>query len=140
MRYILTRLGRRGTILMLFAVVFILFGIKSLLDSALPEHDFYLWTYFPPYLRFALFEIPSITAIIAAWMPRRSSDGFGFSVLTVPVTIVATLHLLSFVGFILNITNYGLGWTDALVWFTILLLLLITSGWAEVKPTHQKED
>jgi hypothetical protein len=128
-----SRVGRRGLVLVLFSVVFLLTGLKSFFDPSLDHGRFMLYTLLPHWARFVMWGIPAILGIVAAFSSKRGAyDGYGFAALTVPTVILSASYFISTVGYLFGLTDYSTGWVSGIQWGLILSLLLITSGWTEV--------
>lgn len=126
------RLGRRGLALVMFSLVFALTGLAALLEPAQDEGRFILYMSLPVPARVALWGVPAALGLWAAFR-GVGRDAVGFAALVVPAGIVAFSYVWSMVGFLVGLTDYGLGWTGAGRWLLILALLLIVSGWKEAE-------
>lgn len=130
------RLGRRGLVLALFAIVFFLTGIKSFIAPSPDADRFMLYTMLPHWARGLLWCVPSLIGLYAAFTNKRGqNDGYGFSALAVPAVVLTMSYIISTVGFLFGLTDFSTGWLSAIQWGLILSLLLVTSGWTEV--THE---
>lgn len=136
---VMDRLGRRGTVLAVFALVFLFTGIKGFVDPSADAGRFMLYAMLPPIARLLLWGIPAVLALIAAVQKARHNDAYGFSALAIPAVVLTISYTVSWVGHLMGITSYGTGWVSALQWLLILTLLMVTSGWTEVKRHVIKE-
>lgn len=130
-------LGRRGATLLGFAAVFSLFAVQALLDPLAEAGRFVFYAALPSEARAVLWAAPAALAAIAAFRPG-GRDGFGFVALTIPTTVLAFSYFWSFVGHLLGVTDWALGWTYGLNWSLLLLLILILSGWAEPERPRRR--
>jgi hypothetical protein len=129
-RWLARKLGRRGASLLFLGAAFALIGVKGLFAPSLDDGRFVLYTYLPPVVRALLWIVPGVLAILAASKPV-SRDGFGFMALTVPATVLTFSYVWSSVAFLLGVTDYAFGWTNALTWALILVFIFIVAGWPE---------
>lgn len=134
-RWLARLLGRRGTALLIFGIVFILTGVKTLLDPTDWDPDrLLLFTYLPAEVRAALWGSSGILAIIAACKRDPGHDSFGFVGLVVPSFMTFFSYVWSTVAFLLGEISWGLGWHSALVWLLILAFISMIAGWPEPVP------
>jgi hypothetical protein len=126
------RLGRRGLALIVFGLTFALTGLRAILTPSEDEGRFILYTLLPVPLRVALWMVPAALAIWAAFR-GTGRDAIGFSALVVPSSIVALSYVWSWVGYLVGLTDWPLGWTGAGRWLLVLALVLIIAGWKEAE-------
>ena len=132
-RWLRAKLGRRGLALVVFALTFTLTGTRAILAPTEDEGRFILYTFLPVPLRAALWFVPAALALWAAFR-GTGRDAIGFSALVIPSSIVALSYVWSWVGYLLGVTDWPLGWTGAGRWLLVLALILIVSGWKEAEP------
>lgn len=130
---VMDRLGRRGTVLAVFSLIYLFIGLKAILDPSTDDGRFMIYAHLPIWARAVLWIVPAALAFGAALQKEKHNDAFGFSALTIPTTVVLVSYAVSWVGFLLGVTTWPNGWVSALQWALILILLLVTSGWTEVK-------
>ena len=127
------RLGRRGSALLVLGLIWVLrgAGVLTTRDRVGPP---------PPYLHEQLTHGPlsaiwmttGALALLAAWRTHPGKDAFGFAALVVP----PILHVVSYAwGWLTLVTRHGEGsassLSSALIWLSIVALILIIAGWAE---------
>ena len=132
-RWLRAKLGRRGLALVVFGLTFTLTGTRAILAPTEDEGRFILYTFLPVPLRAALWLVPAALALWAAFR-GTGRDAIGFSALVVPSSIVALSYVWSWVGYLVGVTDWPLGWTGAGRWLLVLALILIVSGWKEAEP------
>lgn len=136
--YLAAKLGRRGGVLFVLGLVFLIIGLKSILAPAEDDGRFILYTFLPVPIRGALWIIPATLAIFSSFRRGSGRDGLGFMALVIPATVVAFSYVWSFVGYLFGATDWPLGWSSAAIWISILLLVLLVSGWREPDPIPER--
>ena len=126
------RLGRRGLALVVFALTFTLTGLRALLAPTEDDGRFILYTFLPVPLRLVLWFVPAGLALWAAFR-GTGRDAIGFAALVIPSSIVAVSYVWSWVGYLVGLTTWSLGWTGAGRWLLVLALVLVISGWKEAE-------
>lgn len=130
--------------LLLFATVFSLTGLRALIAPTEDEGQFILYTYLEPHWRALLWFVPAALAVAAAFR-GTGRDGFGFAALSIPATIVAFSYLWSWIGYFAGATDYSLGWSGFARWALVLAMILVVSSWKEadepppLRPTSERE-
>lgn len=132
------RLGRRGMVLAIYSLVFLLTGIKSIADPAEDQGRFMLYTLLPPIVRFIIWTIPAILGIIAA-VSTSKFDAYAYAALTIPPVVICVSYIGSEIGFFLGYTDYNAAWVRLLQWLLLLVLLFVTSGWKETEDLPKKD-
>ncbi|UJQ86811.1 membrane protein [Arthrobacter phage Reedo] len=132
-RWLAGRLGRRGAALLILGIIFVLVGLDIWLNSPEPDFDrFLLHTFIPFPINAGLWIVPGALAIWASTHRGPANDGFGFNALVIPVIIRIVSYVFSFVAFLFGEGNFPFGLASAAIWTSILALILIIAGWAEV--------
>ena len=94
----------------------------------------YLHEMMPIWLLTTLWVVSGVLAVIAAFRRHPSGDGFGFAALVVPPIISAASYAWAWAMSIFGPADAGsaTGWVSALIWLSIVALLITVAGWAEV--------
>lgn len=123
------RLGRRGSVLLLYSVAWAALGLKGFLSPSDDDGRFVLYSLLlPSWARLFLWGVPVAFGIYSAF---RDRDSMGFAALTIPPTALAVSYFGSTVGYFLGYTDYSAGWARGLSWAVLVIILLIISGWEE---------
>jgi hypothetical protein len=127
-------LGRRGGVLVTFGIMYAILGVKAWIEPADDAGRFILYALLPEPARVALWALPALLAIVTLLLRGRwASDAVGFGALVVPPVVMAFSYAWSTVAFLLGATGWAYGWSSASIWLLILALVLIVSGWGEVR-------
>lgn len=125
-------LGRRGATLVLFGLVWIMVGISvPINDMGSPTSWVLLHQRLPLVVREALWIGTGIAAILGGTVERPKWEQVGFSALLVAPIIRAGSFAWSWGVSIFTDYGYSRGWTDAVTWGVILLVILLLAGWPE---------
>lgn len=131
-------LGRRGAMLLVFGVLWIIMGAGTTQTPLDPDSPL-VHERFPEGLRGSLWLATGALAIFYAWRPPGLRDAVGFVALyAMPATRVLSFgwayldHLIPWIG--------GPGqddaWRGAVVYAAMIAAVVITAGWPE--PPHQQ--
>jgi hypothetical protein len=132
-------LGRRGGILLLLGLMYGVLGVKAWIEPVSDEGRYLLYTYLPEPIRVSLWLIPAAIALgTLALRGRTGTDAPGFVALIIPAGAMAFSHIWSTVGYLLGVTPWAFGWSSATIWLLVLSLILIVSGWGEVRPAEPR--
>jgi hypothetical protein len=121
------RLGRRGAVLMLLGVVWLLIGAFQILQPPPPANraGLYLLTLLAPYEWWGgVWIAASLAAVTAA--PRMASDTYGFVALMVPPWLWTLVNLA---GWALG--QAPRGWAAAMVYAALASMIMVVAGWPE---------
>lgn len=122
--------GKRGEVLILLGLLWILLGISDYLVS--PRSDELLYLLIPAPLRLVLWAGSGLVAIGYAWMPRTRSDAPGFVILYVMAAVRFTSYLLAWVDYSLDGEGgYKHGWIMAAINATFMGLIAVCASWRE---------
>lgn len=128
------RFGRRGTILGLFGVVWVLYGFAQFTG---PESRFgNLGTVVTTVINSrrwgALWIVCGLVAVVIALMPRRRGDGRGFAALLIPAVGHTATYTLSWVLFLAT-GVYGTerAWVAAIIWAVEVVTVLVCASWPD---------
>ena len=128
------RLGRRGTALILFAVIFTIYGLA--LAGSDPKR---------PGLG-ALAEVIPVRALAGLWVVAGLSGavcalvrrtGVGFGVLMFMPLVWTASYGFTFLAWLTTGEGQSLAWAGALVWLQIVAVLVLIAGWPEPGVTHE---
>jgi len=124
-----TVLGRRGTVLALLGVVWVFMGISVLVA---PESPTYLLLTVASLPRGILWIVTGVVAIMCASAPQ-GRDAIGFLSLYLMAWYKVLAYALGAYFWVITGGEDGdlRGTIGAAAWLTILLLILIVSGWRE---------
>lgn len=121
-RILFWRVRRRPLLLLLFAAVWLVYGIATYFDPPLPPPSPHFYT---PLLGPALFVPTGLLGAWAATTSRPTKEYIGFGALHLAVA----LWILNWV--IQWIDGYPRAWSSVLVWSLVLAILSIIAGWPE---------
>lgn len=122
-------LGRRGSMLLIMGLVYIVLGLGVSLGRPGPHAARFNIVYnSPAWIWIGAWALSGVVACVYAFKAR---DAVGWSTLYVMpmVTIVAYLVKLGFD--ISDRTGYYLAWYDALLFTPFVAIVLVCSGWEE---------
>jgi len=132
------RLGRRGTILLSYGAVWVLYGYGQLITPQPDQRGLDLLLQAWPLTVWAgLWIATGCIALATAWM-RQGRDVIGFVALVAMVLPWMLGYLLSW----WPLDTYPRGWVVALIWAAISVPIVVSSGWQEpprpipVEPPH----
>lgn len=124
-----TKLGRRGTVLCLLGLLWLLQGMAILSEEATT-----------PYVLFDIFDLQRaivwiVTGAIALASARHppGSDVVGFISLYIMAAYNVLGYLVGFITWIVPDGNDGApqGFLGAIFWTVVLVLIVVVSGWEE---------
>ena len=134
-RYFYQRLGRRGTVLVIYGTGYAgygggqfigapatRFGDLGPLTTLVNSHAFgWVWI------------IGGLTGIIVGLRPRRENDGAGFVAVLIPVLVWVGLYASSCVVGLTSGGVYGNpnAWVTSFVWLVLGLALPVIAGWPD---------
>lgn len=143
-RRIARRLGRRGAMLTLMGVTYILLGLGVLVRPP----TFIEWNFLssvPAWLRGGAWIASGLVACGYAWrrMPAKSrawtaGDGIGWSALYVLPFFRVASYSGAWIGYLISGHGYAGAWYVALLHVPFLLITLICSGWREDVPPREE--
>lgn len=123
------KLGRRGAMLTLLGIVYILVGYGAVSRPQERVNGAFM-TYLPDWIIFILWGVCGLTAICFAW---RKFDEVGWLALYIP----AGLRFISWIGsWVIHLIPGGQGgfvsgWYNAAFTAPFIIVALICSGWKE---------
>lgn len=142
------QVGRRGTVLLMLGVVWLLLGYSVFLSmdipTGAPEGGFHLSI--PADVRGLLWTLTGVTAMCAAFRPPGFSDAFGWTALYVMPAVRTVSYLSGWLDWIVPFGTPGheRGWVPAITWAVIVVLIATCAGWPEparvLPPTAKQED
>lgn len=137
---LLFRFGRRGTVLGLFGLVWILYGLSFVTSPAYrfgnlgPIASQVLNS---PWLGW-IWGVAGGVALAVALLPRRKSDTTGFVALLIPAFIWTALFTTSWM-FSVFTADYGdsHSWVGSLVWVLDVITILVCASWPDPGETRE---
>lgn len=135
------KLGRRGAILLSFAVLWVLVGVAALL-SPHPPNPVLLYQHLPNWLRFALWAGTGLVAAAHCLTPPVKNDGIGFIALMIMPMERAVSYLWAWIAHVVPGGDTGLerGWLNFLFYLAFINVLVICSGWRENSPVPEQRE
>ena len=135
------RLGHSGAMLAALGSIWVLIGV-GLLATGDPPILPTLWpmTWLPTPVRAALWLVGGLIALAYAVRPRRiHSDGLAWTLLYIPPALRGLAYSVGWVNHLIpdGDPGYGRGWSQALLYLVIALLVLISSRWPD--PARHQE-
>lgn len=125
--------GKRGEVLLLLGVAWILIGIGALIIPPLPGDLLFLRIPMP--VRAALWWGTGLLALVYAWMPRNRDDSLGFLALYVMPLERAVSYLIAWIDFTIDgVGGYRYGWLSALFYAVFIGVVMVCAGWREPPP------
>lgn len=135
----LRRLGRRGTALVILGALWIGYGWTLIGQQriTIPGADVYLWhQLIPQELRGYGWGLSGIVGMVFAGR-RQGHDRYGFTALVIPPLVHVGSYLSAGVTFLVTAgeAGYRLGLASALVWTSVVALIMLIAGWDEPGST-----
>ncbi len=134
--------GKRGEVLLLLGVAWILVGVGTFLIPPAPG-DVLLAQVLPSVaVRGGLWIVTGLVALVYAWTPRRRSDAVGFLALYVMPVARAVSNLVAWATWLTDGDaggGYRYGWLSAAFYLVFAGIVGICAGWREnqtVRPTR----
>ncbi len=125
-------LGRRGTILSCYGIVWLLIGWGQLVQPQPDQRGLVLLLALMPLSAWGWCWIAAgLIAVVCAWLPP-GRDAPGFVALVLIVVPWMTSYLASWI-----LGVYPRGWAAAAVWTAITVPIMVVLGWPE--PPRRKE-
>ena len=125
------RLGRRGLVLVLVGVCWVLLGISVILtpyssQGWVPHEEI------PGWARGSVWIITGCVGIVTAWWPP-GKDRWGFAAIVLMPLERAASFAVAAVGWALPGIEHGAprGWISALIWSAVVALIMLITGWQE---------
>jgi hypothetical protein len=114
--------GRRGTFLLLWALVYAILAWSSLMSGRIPSSLAWLGQYVPGEVLGTVWGVPVIFAIFGAFRPRPR-DAFGFAALTAAPVLWSGLYLIGFF-----ITKEVTSVVGIALYMGIAVMVMVVSG------------
>lgn len=126
------RLGRRGTFLLLFGIVYAIFGWSLLTTDTTPERAL-VFGWLPDQARAAIWFTAAAFALVFAWRRSPGDDTPGFLALIVPPIIRGVSFLWALLVWYVTDGEIGYpdGWAGAAIWVAVVGVVLLIASWAE---------
>jgi len=125
-------LGRRGTILLSYGVVWSLIGYGQIVSPQVDQRGLHLLLGLMPLAAWGWCWIASgLAAIVAAWLPQ-GKDAIGF----VALLVIVMPWMLSYLVSWWPLGTFPRGWAAAAVWTAIAIPVIVVAGWRE--PSRPK--
>lgn len=125
------RLGRRGTILSCYGIVWLLVGWGQIVQPQPDQRGLQVALSLMPLTAWAwCWIIAGLIALVSAWAPP-GRDAAGFVALVLIVVPWMATYLASWM-----LGYYPRGWAAAAVWAAITVPIMVVLGWAE--PPRRK--
>lgn len=126
------RLGRRGTFLLSFAVVWGIIGLSTIVAPVPLSNQALFFEQLPLWVRAGLWIVGGLLALGAAFLRRPGWDVGGFVGLAVPAAVRGVSFLI---GWIVYLTGLGpgsmIGWTGFAVYAAIVVAIMVVASWPE---------
>ncbi|MFC8171219.1 hypothetical protein [Streptomyces sp. NPDC057325] len=125
-----TRLGRRGSVLLAFGVMELLYGLGLLLDPrfGIVRGVGVLTHVAPMWVWGGLWMLCGALALIMAWDVRATRDTWGYAAAVLPPLGWCGAHLVAWLT-----GSYPQAWTSAVTWACIAVVIRRVNGWPEVR-------
>jgi len=125
------RLGRRGAVLLLAGLLWVVIGVSvpgAPLSPYEPVHES-----FPMPVRVGLWVLPGVVAVAAAWRPRGAPDGWAYALLIAAPLVRSASWAGTEVQHLWpgGELGYDRGYVSAASWLAVVGFVLITAGWPE---------
>jgi hypothetical protein len=129
-RWIARVLGRRGAVLLIIGLMWIMVGVGLVLDpSPLLPKNYYVWhEQWPMWFRVMAWVTTGTIACIMAWVRAPGRDNIGFVALTVMPTQRAFAFGFAWLLSLFTDVGYPAGWIGMIVWGAVTILIVIISG------------
>lgn len=128
------RLGRRGLVLLLFGLAWIVEGASFFLltDIYSAQPQYFLLDRLPLHVQGALWMASGLVSAVVAFRPRREPDTLGFlAVSAMPMLIAASFLVGTATYILLGSSLWVLGALGFLAWSPIVLALAVVASWYE---------
>jgi hypothetical protein len=128
------RIGRRGTILACYGLVWILYGYGQLISPQPDQRGLRLSLRLMPLDAWAwLWIAAGVLAVVCAWAPpgRDAAAFVGLVLIVVPWT---ASYLVTWL-----LGEYPRGWVAAAIWTVITVPVMVVAGWPE-PPRRKRAD
>lgn len=133
-RRLCRRLGRRGTILTCYGLVWMLYGFGQLVTPQPDQRGLQLVLSIRPLEFWGWCWIAAgLVALVTAWAPP-GRDAAAFYVLPLPVMAWTASHLAAWIT-----GDSPRGWVAAAVWAVITVPVLVVAGWSEPPRVKRAE-
>lgn len=128
------QLGRRGTILSCYGLIWTLIGYGQLVTPQPDQRGLKLLLALMPLGAWGwLWIVAGITAIACAWAPP-GRDAAGFAALVLIVVPWMATYLAAWL-----LGDYPRGWVAAAIWAALVAPVLVVAGWPEA-PRRKRAD
>lgn len=125
------QLGRRGTILSCYGIVWILYGFGQLVTPQPDQRGLQYALYVAPLEVWAwLWIVVGVIAMTCAWAPP-GRDAAGFIALVLIVVPWMVTYLAAWMA-----GDLPRGWVAAAIWMLICIPIMVVAGWPE--PPRRK--
>lgn len=126
LRRLRRQLGRRGTILTCYGIVWLLIGWGQLVQPQPDQRGLRLLLSWAPLQAWAwCWIVAGLIALVCAWVPP-GRDAAGFVSLVLIVVPWMASYLVSWI-----LGGYPRGWAAAAVWAAITVPIMVVLGWPE---------
>ncbi|MFE2324579.1 hypothetical protein ACFXD5_11790 [Streptomyces sp. NPDC059385] len=128
------QLGRRGTILSCYGIVWILYGFGQLVTPQPDQRGLTLaLSVFPLVVWGWLWIVAGIIAMACAWAPP-GRDAAGFIVLVLIALPWMVTYLAAWIT-----RDLPRGWVAAAIWMLICIPIMVVAGWPEAPRRKRAE-
>lgn len=132
------RLSRRGAVLALLGIVFIVIGASTPTAAQPPRESALFHAVLPPWLRAAAWLGTGVVALVFAPIRRPGADRFGFTALVVMPVLNTASYFVAWILYLLplepGVIGTGRGWSAAAVWMAVTGLVIVCAGWPDPTP------
>ena len=123
-----TRVGRRGAVLICFALGWFFIGLSV---ELMPQMGVPL-SILPVWVRAGIWWVSAVVAFCYAFVPRWRSDAPGFVALYIPTALRVVSYFVAWLEFLRNPEDgLELGWLACIIFLIFTGLIIIISGWRE---------
>lgn len=140
--YFREKMGRKGAILAILGLSWILNGYAIANEVALQPDSaqglFHLAL--PIWLRVLIWSGTGAVAVLCSGFRPPRYHATGYAVLMFPAAERALSYLAGWIIELVNGQGYPNGWASSIIWFGVVGILLVISGWPEAPHVEAAEE
>jgi hypothetical protein len=124
-------LGYRGSVLLVWGVIWFLIGVGKFASPPTGADLILLTGHIPPPVRAGMWCATGLTAMVCAFRTRASGDAAGWIALYIMPALLAAAYSISFLDSLDGSGGLILGWLGAAVYVALAAIVAICAGWPE---------